>query len=351
MNAYRRLLIGCSFSFAVIACAHTPPAELVDARAAYQRASQGPSKQYTPAELHVAKNSLLVAERSYRENEDSWLVRSQAYIAMRKAQLAESMARTQMYQMGLAAAELREELMEDQQAAKTKAELEAATEALEDTEAAVAQTEQELAAERKRREEAERRAELAAKDLARIAAVKQDDRGTIITLSGAVLFASGKYELLPGAVVKLNQVADALLAGDPDATFVVEGHTDSQGKDESNYTLSVNRANAVRDHLIQHGVAADRITAVGYGEERAVADNASAEGRANNRRVEIVIKPGKQSTDLGEGSTPGSMQPPPSGMQPGMGAQPGMGSGSQPGMGSQPTSSDSAAGGVPKTKK
>lgn len=291
MTTYRRALIAYSFSFsmALIACAHTPPAELVDARAAYQRAAEGPSKQYTPAELHVAKNSLLAAERSFKDREDTWLIRSQAYIAMRKAQLAETLARTQMYQMGLAAAELQQEMLEDQESAKTKAELEAATEALEDTEAAVAQTEQQLEAERKRREEAERRAEMAAQDLARIAAVKQDERGTVITLSGSVLFASGKYELLPGAQVKLNQVAEALLAGDPDATFVVEGHTDSQGKAETNHTLSVNRANAVRDYLIQHEIAADRITAMGHGEERAVADNSTPEGRANNRRVEIVI--------------------------------------------------------------
>jgi outer membrane protein OmpA-like peptidoglycan-associated protein len=290
MTTYRRALIGYSFSFALIACAHTPPTELVDARAAYQRAAEGPSKQYTPAELHVAKNSLLAAERSYRDREDSWLIRSQAYIAMRKAQLAESLARTHMYQMGLAAAELRQELLEDQEAAKTKAELEAATEALEEKEAAVEQTEQQLEAERKRREEAERRADMAAKDLARIAAVKQDDRGTVVTLSGSVLFASGKHELLPGAQAVLSQVAEALLAGDPDATFVVEGYTDSQGKEDTNYTLSVNRANAVRDYLIQHEIAADRITAVGYGEDRAVADNSTPEGRANNRRVEIVIK-------------------------------------------------------------
>jgi outer membrane protein OmpA-like peptidoglycan-associated protein len=296
VTTYRRALIGyLSFSlyFPLIGCAHTPPAELVDARAAYQRASQCPSKQYTPAELHVAKNSLLVAERSFRDREDTWLIRSQAYVAMRKAQLAESLARTHMYQMGLAAAELRQELLEDQQAAKTKAELEAATEALEKKEAVVEQTEQQLEAERKRREEAERRAEMAAKDLARIAAVKQDERGTIVTLSGSVLFASGKHELLPAAQAKLTQVAQALLAGDPDATFVVEGHTDSQGKTETNYTLSVNRANAVRDYLVEHEIAADRITAVGYGEERPVADNDTPEGRANNRRVELVIKPGK----------------------------------------------------------
>jgi outer membrane protein OmpA-like peptidoglycan-associated protein len=76
---------------------------------------------------------------------------------------------------------------------------------------------------------------------------------------------------------------------------VVEGHTDSQGKAEDNHTLSVNRANAVRDYLVAHEIAADRIAAIGFGEERSIADNSTPEGRANNRRVEIVIKPGTPS--------------------------------------------------------
>ncbi len=108
-----------------------------------------------------------------------------------------------------------------------------------------------------------------------------------------MLFASNKYELLPAAQAKLNQVAEALLAGDPTSTFVVEGHTDSQGKADLNQTLSANRAKAVRDYLVSHGIAEDRITSEGFGPTRPVADNKTAEGRANNRRVEIVVKPGK----------------------------------------------------------
>jgi outer membrane protein OmpA-like peptidoglycan-associated protein len=93
--------------------------------------------------------------------------------------------------------------------------------------------------------------------------------------------------------VKLGQVAEALLAGDPAASFVVEGHTDSQGKAAANQLLSVNRANSVRDYLVQHGIAADRITSEGHGPDHSIADNKSAEGRADNRRVEIVVKAGK----------------------------------------------------------
>jgi outer membrane protein OmpA-like peptidoglycan-associated protein len=71
--------------------------------------------------------------------------------------------------------------------------------------------------------------------------------------------------------------------------MVVEGHTDSQGSDDLNLKLSEDRAAAVRDYLVSRGVAADRLSAVGVGEKRPIADNTSAEGRANNRRVEIVI--------------------------------------------------------------
>jgi outer membrane protein OmpA-like peptidoglycan-associated protein len=291
MTTIRKTMIGASFAL-LLGCAHAPPTELVEARSTYQRVSAGPAKEYDPAGLHVAKNSLLVAERSFDRKEDSWLVRGQAYIAMRKAQLAESVARTKMHEQELAEAQARQEQLEEQEVAKAKAELESVKDELAEKDNAVSMTARELAAEKERRMEAERRAALAATELARIASVKQDDRGMVVTLSGSILFASAKYDLLPGARAKLDEVADALLAGDPDATFVVEGHTDSQGKDEANQFLSLNRAKAVRDYLISRGIVADRITAEGYGERRPVADNKSAEGRAMNRRVELVVKPG-----------------------------------------------------------
>ena len=113
----------------------------------------------------------------------------------------------------------------------------------------------------------------------------------VITLNGSVLFTSAKWELLPAAQLKLNDVAKALTEQDPDSKMVVEGHTDSQGMAASNQELSQKRAQAVRDYLVSRGIAADRITAEGFGSTRGVAGNDTAEGRANNRRVEIVVKP------------------------------------------------------------
>ncbi|MDB4936367.1 MAG: outer membrane protein, partial [Labilithrix sp.] len=131
----------------------------------------------------------------------------------------------------------------------------------------------------------------AAADLAKFASVKQDPvRGMVITLNGSVLFETAKWQLIGTANSKLNEVADALTKQDKDSSMVVEGHTDSQGKDAMNQELSQKRAESVRAYLVSRGIAADRITAMGYGPTRPIADNTSPEGRANNRRVEIVVK-------------------------------------------------------------
>ena len=113
----------------------------------------------------------------------------------------------------------------------------------------------------------------------------------VITLSGSILFASGKSDLLPTAQMKLNEVAKALSKQDSNASIVVEGHTDSQGTAAYNQDLSQRRAQTVRDYLVSQGVAPGRVTAQGFGLTRPVADNGSAEGRANNRRVAIVVGP------------------------------------------------------------
>jgi len=276
----------------LFACAHTAPNELVNARTAYATAADGPAKVHTPAELHVAMESLGRAEKAFKKDGDTVLVRDQAYIAQRKSELAVTLARTEMLRKGIHADGQETAQLKDADAARTKAALADTRDALSAQKTAGAATEQELAAERKRRADAEARAALATADLARLASVKQEDRGTVITLSGSVLFASNKFALLPAAQAKLSQVAEALLKGDPDATYVVEGHTDSQGKAGANQELSVNRANSVREYLVSHGIASDRITSSGHGPDRPIADNRTAENRANNRRVEIVVKPG-----------------------------------------------------------
>ena len=115
----------------------------------------------------------------------------------------------------------------------------------------------------------------------------QTERGLIVTL-GDVLFAFNKAELTPQAAPRLDKLA-GFLRQFPDRRLLIEGYTDSVGGDAYNQELSQRRALAVRDALAQRGVDAGRVTVAGYGKAFPVADNGSPEGRAMNRRVEIVI--------------------------------------------------------------
>ncbi|HEX5660320.1 MAG TPA: OmpA family protein [Polyangiales bacterium] len=265
-----------------VGCAHNPPKELLDARAAYKQSSSSIAQQENPAALHTAEQSLQVAEQAFEKDGDTEHTRDLSYVAMRKAQLAEVQARASANENKLTALENATNSRNAEELAKLRGDYKT--------------QQQQLAASEAARKEAERKAEQAAADLARIATVKQESRGMVITLSGGVLFASGKSELLPSAQAKLSEVANALTQNSPDATIVVEGHTDSQGNEAFNLDLSTRRATAVRDYLATHGVAQDRIRAEGLGFSRPIADNKTTEGRANNRRVEIVVQNGQPGT-------------------------------------------------------
>lgn len=105
-----------------------------------------------------------------------------------------------------------------------------------------------------------------------------------------VKFDFDKAKVKPESYGDIKNLAD-FLTQYPQTTTVVEGHTDAVGSDAYNQGLSERRANAVRDVLVnEYGVGGDRVNAVGYGEARPVADNASADGRAVNRRVEAEVE-------------------------------------------------------------
>jgi outer membrane protein OmpA-like peptidoglycan-associated protein len=99
-----------------------------------------------------------------------------------------------------------------------------------------------------------------------------------------ILFESGSATLKPESTPTLNAVLE-LLGDHDDVALVIEGHTDSQGADSSNQTLSERRAAAVKEYLVGSGVASDRLETKGLGESAPVADNATPEGMATNRRV------------------------------------------------------------------
>lgn len=269
----------------VAACATAKaPAELIAARSSYQRATQGAAASHDPADLHTANKAVQAAERSFEEDGDTQATRDLAYTAERRARIAEARGNASK------ATEAQKKTIDDMHAQQA-AELGQANKKLAQQGQAIETQTAEIASEREARLAAEKRAAQAAADLAKFASIKEESRGMVITLSGGVLFASGKAELLPAAQLKLNSVADALMQQDPDSKMVVEGHTDSQGGEAFNQDLSQRRAQTVRDYLVTRGVAADRVTAQGFGPSRSIADNKSAEGRANNRRVEIIVEP------------------------------------------------------------
>jgi outer membrane protein OmpA-like peptidoglycan-associated protein len=298
MRSIGHLVVLSSVVAAAACSASLPPKDLLTARANYERADKGPAHELDPADLHSAREQLNVAEAAFKNDGDTQNTRDQAYLAARKSQLAEVVAHTMQTTQTKDGVVNAMHADEKQAVAKTSAELGRTKSALASQGATIDAQGVALGDEKARREDAERRAMLADKraaaaaaDLAKFASVKQEARGMVITLSGSVLFASAKWDLLPAAQLKLNEVANALTKEDPVSKMVVEGHTDSQGAAAYNQELSQHRAQAVRDYLVTRGIAADRITAQGFGPTRSVADNASAEGRANNRRVEIVVQP------------------------------------------------------------
>lgn len=297
------LALGGLSGLTAVGCATSTPVELVNARDAYSRASAGPAAQVVPADLHKAKVALDEAEQNFAQDKDRATTIDLAYIAERTAQIAEAHAQTALSEKKTATAK---QELGDKQVAITKqaqGDLVKTREQLNQAQLGQAQQAQQTEAERNARLESDRKAaaseqkaaesDLKAKEandaLAKLAA-KEDERGMVITLSGSVLFRSNDATLLPGAQSRLDQVAEALVAKAHDV--VVEGYTDSRGSQATNMNLSQRRAESVRSYLVSRGFGAEKIVARGMGPERPIADNSSAEGRANNRRVEIVIAKG-----------------------------------------------------------
>lgn len=120
------------------------------------------------------------------------------------------------------------------------------------------------------------------------ATVTRVGEGIKITFDSGILFAVGKSELQSAARANLTDLA-AILNKYPDTEVLIEGHTDATGSDESNLTLSRNRAQSVANYLESLQVMPTRFTIMGYGEAQPVADNETDGGRAANRRVELAI--------------------------------------------------------------
>jgi outer membrane protein OmpA-like peptidoglycan-associated protein len=282
--------------------------ELRTARSTLSEARAGNAARYEPDQVRAAERTLARAEAA---PDGSVVERDLAYVADRQARIAivdarrisnEELVATQerMYQDQLErVARDREQQLSAQQTeleavradlGRVRGQLAERGQALDARSAELAETERTLAAREQELLDAERRASDAMSRLAELANVRQEQERTIITISGEVLFETGRAQLRANARERLRAVADAL-RGHEGAQITVEGHTDARGSDDDNATLSQQRAEAVRQFLLGEGVPEDRLRAVGRGEADPIADNRTAEGRAENRRVEIEISP------------------------------------------------------------
>jgi outer membrane protein OmpA-like peptidoglycan-associated protein len=300
-----KLLSPCIVSISVLIAtgcgASAPTPELVDARRAYDQARSSEAATYSPDKLLSAKQALDRAEAANQNSAGLFEENSLAYIAKRRAELATVYGTYEKERRDLEQAKVDYSKRQEQLRHAADAQTDAANRSLEKTTDSLvaarkevatekADSQVKLASEKDARAKAEQTAAAALASLAKIAQVKEEARGVVITLDGSVLFVTGKAELLPIARTKLDEVAKALKDMDDDKSAQVEGYTDSRGADDANQKLSQARADAVREHLVGQGVKPDKIRAVGKGEMNPVASNESPEGRANNRRVEIVIQ-------------------------------------------------------------
>ena len=258
------------------ACAHTVPKELAAARTAYDVASRGDTAARAPVELHKAQTALHVANQAFEDEPDGQVTKDLAYVALRKVQLADVTA------VRKAQADMKSEA--EAQIKHAAAQKQAATSG------ALARAESQLNDAQQGTLEAEARNKEMADRLAQLGHVEQDERGTVLTLSGNLLFASNKATLSSTAEARLDELSAALMT-DQGRGIRIEGYTDSRGSENSNMALSKRRAETVRTYLVSRGYEADRVQVEGKGEAQPIASNDDPEGRASNRRVEIIIEP------------------------------------------------------------
>lgn len=312
------------------------PLDLFEARNAVRIAHIANADKYAPTILAKADQQLRQAEEAYARKQGKSAIGTSAREAVETAEEARVMAvkaiadeegklREAKARADAATEALRRQQAETarQQAEQERAQAEAAKaeaermkqeaqaaaqeaarqrQEAEAAKAAALQQQQALAAEadkaRSAAEESDRLRQQAEKEKAElrqrllqqlntILSTRDSARGLIANMSD-VLFETGKYQLRTDARERLAKVSGIVLAY-PGLHLEIEGHTDSVGTDEYNQQLSEYRADAVRDYLVQQGIAADAIVARGLGKTAPIASNDTPEGRQKNRRVELVL--------------------------------------------------------------
>ncbi|MDM8547300.1 OmpA family protein [Candidatus Venteria ishoeyi] len=240
---------------------------LKGAEAAYNKAKGDPEViKYAASQLDSAEKTLKQAANAETAEE----MRSLAYIADNQVKTAMELTATKQAEAKIA------------HLSTVSSDLALQAREQEAQRARMAAEKARLAEEKARAEKNRLQQELAALQ------AKKTDRGMVMTL-GDVLFATGKADLMPGAVSTLQRLAD-FLQQHPEKNLKIEGHTDSTGSSSMNLQLSENRANAVRSALTAKGVDSGRIQTIGLGMSQPIAPNKTKEGRQRNRRVDIIIQ-------------------------------------------------------------
>jgi outer membrane protein OmpA-like peptidoglycan-associated protein len=251
---------------------------LDEARSAVSTAEADPNvTKYAPTELDRARKLLVNAEGAAKEKgAKDKSTAHYAYLATQMARISQQRAQEQVATARVKAGETeRQKILlaaRESEADQAKAQ---AQQAVSNAQNAQAQVQQ-----------AQAESQRLAAQLENMQA-SQTPRGIVLTLDD-VLFDTGKAQLKTGATRSIDQIA-AFLKENPDRRVQVEGFTDSQGADDYNLELSQSRADSVAMAIIQRGVDAQRVRALGYGEGYPVASNDSAGSRQLNRRVEIIV--------------------------------------------------------------
>ena len=269
------------------ACETTPDssAQLEQARTAVTQAESDPNvAKFAPTELDRARKLLVNAEASAKEKGANDKTASHyAYLTTQMARIAQQRAQEQAAITRIKAGETeRQKILlsaRENEANQAVAKAQVAT-----AQAQVATAEAQDA--RNQATQAQAESQRLAAQLENLQAA-QTPRGIVLTLDD-VLFDTGKAQLKPGAERSIEEIA-AFLKENPERRVQVEGFTDSQGANEYNLELSQSRADAVAMAIIRRGVDAQRVRALGYGEEFPVASNTSDGSRQLNRRVEVIV--------------------------------------------------------------
>jgi outer membrane protein OmpA-like peptidoglycan-associated protein len=268
--------------------AAAPSTELLTARNAYAEARNGEAATLNPTGVHAAAEALQAAEAVHKQDSGSQREKNYAYIALRRSELAIAAASEELAKREQQRAEETYKTELEHRSEQATAQSSQYAQQLTRTQQELQKNAQTLQQRQQELEEARVAADRAQAELRQAEAVREEEGRLIISLSG-VLFEPGGNTLSKLAERRLDTVARALGAY-TDRPIVVEGYTDAQGSEKKNQELSQQRADAVREYLEQRGVVQERIRAVGKGESNPVASNDTAEGRANNRRVEIVVE-------------------------------------------------------------